>query len=92
VVESVGRAVDVPFDGGDHTVSVLVDAIHLRGVGVEEAHGKIDTRLERGEPLVDVQVDFVGEAARNEPVAELALVVLTRHRAPGERQAFGRPA
>src|SRR5882724_4825552 len=76
VDETVRRAVDVAFDGRDHAVAVLIDPIHLEGVGVEEAHRERRRRLERGDPLVDVEVDLAGEAARDEAVAELALRVV----------------
>src|SRR5712671_8209844 len=74
VREAVSRGVDVTLRGGDDSLVIPGHAFHLGGIGVEQPLLEIsDLRFEGSQPLVDVEIDFVGEAARNAALAEFAL-------------------
>src|SRR5882724_9188755 len=74
VLEAVRCRVDVAFDGRDDAVAVLVHSGDLGRVRIEEPALQVrNARLERRRSLVDIQKDFVGQAAWNTPLPELPL-------------------
>src|SRR3989454_1526198 len=74
VLEAVRYRVDVAFDGRDDAVMILVHPGDLGRVRIEQpalqvGHGW----FERSWSLIDIQKDFVGQAAGDTPLPELAL-------------------
>src|SRR4029077_3558382 len=68
------RGVDVALRGGDDSVVIPRHAFYFGGIGIEQPLLNVSyIRLQRGPLLVDVEIDLVGEAARNAALAEFAL-------------------
>src|SRR2546427_9482352 len=74
VRKSVRGAIDVALHGRDDAVVIRVHARHFGGIGVEQSPLEIlHVGLEGGGSLIDVQIDFVGETARNAALPKLTL-------------------
>src|SRR5207244_1534470 len=76
VRETVRGGIDVALRRRDDAVMIRVHARHFSGIGVEQSPLEIlHVGLKGGGSLVDVQIDFVGETARNAALTKLALRV-----------------
>src|SRR5881628_3041697 len=72
VLEAVRCRVDVAFDGRDDAVMILVHPGDLGCVRIVEPALQVrSARFERRRSRIDVQKDFVGQAAWNTPLPEL---------------------
>src|SRR5882762_6009261 len=64
---AVGGAFEIGFDEREDAIGVAVHTRHFRRVGVEQALAQIlDARLEGAQAHIDVQQDFIAQAARYE--------------------------
>jgi hypothetical protein len=74
VGKAVDRRVDIALRRGDDAIVIPRYPLHLGGVGIEQPLLKVShIRLKRSRSLVDVEIDFIGEAARDTALAKLAL-------------------
>src|ERR1700686_2733058 len=76
VREAVRGGIDVALGRRDDAVMIGVHACHFSGIGVEQPPLEIvHIGLKGGGSLVNVQIDFVGETARNATLTKFALRV-----------------
>jgi hypothetical protein len=78
VRKPIRRGFDVALCSGDDAVVVRGYASHFGGIGIEEPPLKVsDLRLERGRPLVDIEIDLLCETTGNTPFAKFSLDIET---------------
>src|SRR6266481_2387649 len=77
VREAVRRGVDIAFRGRDDAIAVPVYSCAFSGVSIEQPSLKVlDLRFERRPPYVNVEINLISQAARNAPLAKLALRIV----------------
>src|SRR5450830_1626984 len=75
VLETVAGGIDIALGCRDYAVTVAVDAAYLLRVCIEQSFRKRRARFERGQPLVGIEVNLMGQAAWNETLPEFTLLV-----------------
>src|ERR1700730_5124760 len=74
VRETVRGGIDVALGRRDDAVVIRVHARHFSGIGIEQSPLEIlHIGLEGGRSFIDVQIDFVGETARNTALTKFPL-------------------
>ena len=69
-----GRRVDIALRRRDDAIVIPRYPLHLGGVGIEQPLLKVShIRLKRSRSPIDVEIDFIGEAAWDTALAKLAL-------------------